>query len=529
MKNNWIRRNLTVILIACVMWSFFVMLAIRAHGQTQTGPFCSLCQTVQLSHMTDSEWYALKADLEARLAGIANYASSINDELVYNFDQNLEGLYLSATDFYAIGSIDEGAYSMITSYLDSLIASSTQIKSTLKQVSPTLAGIQTSMNDVVLQSTEYCTTCTASGTGGEGGTCSCDCPDYTDILNEISSRVLAMHQSATAFYLSFEGLKEKLLDWRLKWIAQDEKLTPILEELSPWLEKSKKFFSEYYDSDWGSGTWMNLKNIISEITEKETVKKLDRVLSDYVGSSMSSASWSALDYCLGVQKEIYDFEISDTTGKGVIKEILKDYGDSVEFPVGQSYQYPSEIPDEKEWLQLNWFQRITAALGVIAFSGTNIAGRVDIDFEEQQQKVEGVLTAVGGFGDGLKTEINGFYTAYTGLFTTFKGLFPADQFPTSLRLHPGFKFEYNPTGEAGGGQSNYVLPPWDWMLSETPLFKTAMDMARAIFGLCWWLLGAGILYEVIHGVYSMIVGLVGRVLVVVGSMGRAGGAGLGGD
>jgi hypothetical protein len=67
------------------------------------------------------------------------------------------------------------------------------------------------------------------------------------------------------------------------------------------------------------------------------------------------------------------------------------------------------------------------------------------------------------------------------------------------------------------------------MLSETPLFKTAMDMARAIFGLCWWLLGAGILYEVIHGVYSMVVGLVGRVLVVVGSMGRSGGAGLGGD
>jgi hypothetical protein len=527
MKNNWIRRNVTVILIACVMWSFFVMLAIRAHAET--GPFCSLCQLVTLEHMTREEYDLMMSNVNSWLPAVRAQAQYMVDTQV-SAEANLQNVYMIVFDWLSNGVINENQYNDIITQLDSF-SSFTDTASILNDINNALFTIENTINDPVFTTSEFCITCTASGEGGGTGEgdCCCNCPDYGPILQEMSDRIASQTQSLLDMKSYLLSIQTTLDSWYIRWKAQDDKLLPILDELSPWLEKSKKFYTDYYDADWGSATWSNLKNIISDMTQKETITKLDRVLSDYVGSSMSSSSWSSLDYCLGVQKDIYDYAISDTDGKGVIKNILKDYGDSVEFPVGQSYTYPSEIPDEKEWMELNWFQRITAALGVIAFSDTNIAGRVDMDFEEQQQKVEGVLTAVGGFGDGLKTEINGFYTSYSGLFTTFSGLFPKDQFPTSLRLHPGFKFEYNPTGEAGGGQSNYVLPPWDWMLSETPLFKTAMDMARAIFGLCWWLLGAGILYEVIHGVYSMVVGLVGRVLVVVGSMGRSGGAGLGGD
>lgn len=522
MKNKWIRQNLTVILIACVMWSFCVMLSISVNAQS-TGPFCELCQLVTVSHITWDEYIILKASVDYSISQGSMHLGSLYSQI----DQMVSSMgnvswYMSSPGVY----IPEEYMGYIQTALSDFSSASGNAYYMMNDVALAFASIQSSIDSIQPLNTEYCTTCTSSGEGGEGtgeGSC-CNCPDYGPILEEMNNRITLLMQSVVDINGNLLSMKNTLDAWYVKWQAQDDKLQPLIDELKPMLPNIKKFYDDYYSADWGTATWSNIKNIVSDLTEKEIVKKWDRYYGDYFDSTMSSASWSSFGYAMGAAERVYKADTADgKTGEQTMISVLKDWQESTKHPISESYTLPSEVPDEKEYVTLNWFQRITAALGVIAFSPTNISNQVDLDFEEHEEEAKRVENAVVSLGTEVSSKFGSLYGSYKNIFDSFKNLVPRDTLPTSIRLHPGFKFDYNPAGSSGGDQSAYVLPPWDWAVQEHAIFKIALDMIRGIFGFIWWVLGFGIVYEIVVGVYGFCVSITQKAMAVFGSLGRSGG------
>lgn len=523
MKNN--TPLVLVLSLVCCLWGF----CFRASAQTN-GPFCDLCNLVTLKHLTEGQFESYKNDM---LYNISTVLGQVQNNQ-YNFSElqiQFNSAYQLLSSFY--GTIDQAAYEALDAALYNVSDYIYAMGENYVSAESLLNDMYGSLNSIQLTESEYCVSCSAtnnpSGGDGEGdgdgdgdGGCCCNCPDYGPILEDIRARITSFEVSFNLMRLEITELKDKLLDWRLKWIAQDEKLTPILEELSPWLEKSKKFYSDYYDADWGSATWSNIKNIVSDITEKDIISDFDRLLNDYVGSSFSSDAWSAMAVTSLSWGRILSTSTGfgdDRTGEQTITKLLQNYSEQIERPYG-SFSELHEVT-EAEYKHLNWFQRVTVALGILAYPSTNSIANPSLGNLDNNLKIADNLNgSVSGYGDSVKEKFVSLFDSMKGVYSSFKDIVPADSFPTSIRIHGGWSF-YPP----GADSEVVAIPAVDWLTEETPTLQTACELLRNICGLAWSVLGFFLMFQLVRGTYGYAVAVVEKVLAVVGSMGRGGASG----
>jgi len=518
MRNKSSFYLLLVLSLVCFLWGFSV------RGQ-ETGPFCDLCSLITLVHVKEADFADFKNATFSRIDYLQSQIGDLSTQqtIALDFLSSLDSYLFS---LYSMGNMESWEYEEYQGIVANIRYCLSTIGEKSTSVLATVSGISTSLNDVILTSSEYCSTCTAEGSGGSGtvegdGTCCCNCPDYAPILQEMSDRIFQQSQSLSDMKGYLLSIKTTLDAWYVKWQAQDEKLTPLIDELKPMLSNIKKYYDDYYDSSFDSTAWSNIKKLVDGFEEKELLSDFDRLLNDYVGSSMNSAAWSAFAQTSIAWEGILTHEtgFGDRTGAGTIKEFLINYSEQVARPIG-SYTKSSDITTESEWLALNWFQRITAALGIMLFPKEKEEEEEDaVSMDQEEAKADEVKNKVSAVGEQVKGKVVSLYASYKSLFDSFKEIFPTDTFPTSVKIHGGWQFE------SAGGDAVTAIEPVVWLTDETPTLKTGCDMARSLFGLVWWVTGFFIMFGIIRGAYGFIVVIVEKVLLVVGSLGRAGGGG----
>ena len=522
MKSKWIRKNLTVVLIACVMWSFFVLLSIRAYAET--GPFCELCQLVTVEHMTRDEYNTMMTAFESALG---SGMTGLYAVYVTNVDN---GGQISALRDYVLSLIDQflisGDYGgQILGYLDTIQANNDANYQGLSDAWTAYDLMAATVRGVSFQSVEYCVTCTASGDSGDGsgdGDCCCNCPDYAPILQEMSDRIQSQSETLLSIKASLLTIQGIIESWYVKWQAQDDKLQPLIDELQPMLSNIKRFYDDYYGSSFDSAAWDNIKTVVQAIEQKDIISDFDRLLNDYVGSSMNSAAWSSFAYTAMTWENILsttDGFAANRTGAQTITKFLTDFSEQVERPYG-SHEKLHDVT-ESEYKHLNWFQRVTVALGILAYPSTNTVSNPSlVNLDDSLKVADSVKGSVTDYTGSVKDNIKGLYDSFKGVYNAFKDVIPADSFPTSIRIHGGWTFSH-----PGIDSDVVAIQPVDWITGDTPSLQAACDLLRTICGLAWSVLGFFLMFNIVRNVYSYALTLVEKVLAVVGSMGRSGGSG----
>ena len=236
---------------------------------------------------------------------------------------------------------------------------------------------------------------------------------------------------------------------------------------------------------------------------------------------MSSWDYSTWDKVKKVN-ESWDYILNTgdgaVTGKEGMKQFFEGYANQVNSPIG-SYVKSSDIETEPEWLYLNWWQRVTSALGMMLFPKELEEEENKPTIEGEQEKIEEIKSSVSNIGASISESFGGLFTSFQSVFTSFKGIFPTDTFPTAIKIHGGWSWQIE------GGESIPAIEPVNWITDDTPALKTSCDVLRSFFGLIWWLTGFFIMFGIVRGAYSFIVVIVEKCLLVVGSLGRAGGGG----
>lgn len=504
---------LCAVLISAILWG--------CSSNAENGPFCALCETVTKSTINETDYDSMVADIGAQTsiisAGLITFGEAINGML-----EGASAMKAYAYDLYSSSVIDESTYNYFVSQMDSVQIYYDSTSAPWYDIGDALDAIKNSLASVVIDEDLYCVTCTSDGTTGGGGddcTCTCVCPDYSAILSEMSARILAMKEALLSMKDNLQAIRDAMIGFYEKWQLQDTKLQEFLDELQPMLTNIKKYYDDYYSSSFDATAWTNIKKVVDDLVDKDVIKEFSKMLNDYNQSSFNSASWTAMSSVAVSWESILstDTGFDNMTGEGVIKKILSDYAEQVESPIGTGYSKSSSIETEAEWLALNWWQRITAALGMMLFPKEEEESEGYPTLESEQSKADAVKESVQTFGVDMTTKFKGLFTSYQTLFVAFKDIFPTDTFPTSIPIHGGWSFQVD------GGESVPAIERVDWLTDDTPTLKTSCDMIRALCGLVWWVTGFFIMFSIIRGCYAFIVVVAEKVLLVVGSLGRAGG------
>lgn len=508
--------------------TFCASLSLAFSVNAQVPRFCDLCTTIDFEHMSKADFDLWVSEVYLPFSAmISADVVNLNNEFS-RFNFNLVNMRDELNYFLSAGLIDAGAYESMICYCSSLDSFSINTASYLSTIEMNVQGLNSIVNSVPFSNSVFCVECTATG-GGGSGSCAL-CPNCEQALQMISASVQSIDGKLSQVGTDLQSFKTEFHDYYVKWQAQDDKLQPLIDELKPMLANIKKYYDDYYGSGWDGTTWSNQKKIINDMSEADLIVKWGRFFGDYVDSTFSKDSWNSLSGMAGALDWALNSGAGEKKGKDGLMSFLMDYQGSKDSPLGDSYTKPSEVLNETEYMNLNWFQRVTAALGILAFPDTNVTGKTEIDFDKEKAAAEGVQTVVTTLTGDLGQKMGITYNSFKAVFTAFKGIIPADQLPTSVQLHPGFRFDLQPPSGMGGAHldgygagDGYVLPPFNWTLEETPTFKTALDVCRGVFGFVWWVLGFGILYEIVVGVYGFIVMLTQKAMAVFGSLGRSGG------
>jgi hypothetical protein len=478
-------------------------------SRAQTGPFCPDCTTIQLEHMTKAEFDLWYNNTYFPLFNVASNKVAVAVANALPMGSNAWNIYNSLENLYNAGMLDWLVWNDLQPYFTALFSQIDVVTFNLFFLQNDLKDLNTSVLGVTFTNSTFCVTCTS--TGGETGLC-CLCPDCEASLQSIPVYCASVVDYLNTMKNDLASLKIAFDAYYVKWQAQDEKLQPLIDELKPMLANIKKYYDDYYASDWTSATWNNEKKIFDDIVQADLIAKWGRFFGDYASSSFSDLSWSALSGSAVALD--YSLNSGLAEGKEGLKWLLYDYNAQKGAPYA-SFDTLGDV-GESDYKHLNWFQKVAVSLGIIAYGVTN-NNHTTLDYDSLKNGASDAGASVTSFASTFSGKVGACGNSFKNIFQSFAGIFPADRLPTQIQIHSGMNFSL------GQGQDAQVVPPLYWVLSDNPAFVSVLGTLRGFFGVIWWLVGIIVIYKIVMGCASFIGGIVVRVLGVLGSLGKSGG------
>ncbi|MEI6647557.1 MAG: hypothetical protein WCP12_16080 [bacterium] len=248
----------------------------------ENGPFCTLCNTVQLKYISETEFNIYKDQVYNTVSDIYSLISYIETDcnMVVGDASYLYGL---VNGYVNDGILTESQAGDLIYLLNEIItmASNTPLYYA-SGIRSDLDIINTGVDSVLVSEDEYCVSCSQYvGDDGGGCTCTCNCPDYSSILTQMLSVLNDQKNYLDTLNSNILSIKNTLSEWFIKWQAQDDKIQPFIDEFKPILSKIDRLFSDYQSSDFSPGTWGKIKTVFDDLTENQLVSKWNRFYNDY--------------------------------------------------------------------------------------------------------------------------------------------------------------------------------------------------------------------------------------------------------